>query len=449
MAKTLKEAQLTTRNARQKLLAGVHWRGIDPDVHLGYRKGKRGGVWLVRWRNGAGYRQDGLGTADDEIAEGTLAYADAVKAARERVGSARRDAQASADGPAQTVRSAVLAYMVERDARESGRKGRLVRSDATHRLERYVIGKDTRGRRQPATSAPLAEIALHELNESHLLAWRDALPPELKGTTRQRLVNDLKAALNGACTAYRHKLPGTLPTIIKHGLAAVISADQVAEPVARESQILTDATVGEIIAAARAVDDDKHLDGDFYRLVVVLAATGARFSQVVRLRVGDVQPDKSRLMMPVSRKGRGGKSGATPVLIGQDVLDALQPAIAKRGRNELLLMRWRYEQEPGSIRWIKAERAAWGAPAEIVRSWAAIRKLVGLETSVVPYALRHSSIVRGIRAGLPIHLVASLHNTSVAMIERHYGRWIADGLEDLAARAVVRLVPPVPSKAAA
>jgi hypothetical protein len=27
------------------------------------------------------------------------------------------------------------------------------------------------------------------------------------------------------------------------------------------------------------------------------------------------------------------------------------------------------------------------------------------------------------------------------MIERHYGRWIADGLEDLAARAVVPLLP--------
>ncbi|WP_258608519.1 hypothetical protein [Mesorhizobium sp. AR10] len=27
------------------------------------------------------------------------------------------------------------------------------------------------------------------------------------------------------------------------------------------------------------------------------------------------------------------------------------------------------------------------------------------------------------------------------MIERHYGRWIVDGLEELAARAVVPLVP--------
>lgn len=54
-------------------------------------------------------------------------------------------------------------------------------------------------------------------------------------------------------------------------------------------------------------------------------------------------------------------------------------------------------------------------------------------------ALRHSSIVRGIRMGLPIRLVAALHDTSVVMIERHYSRWITEGLDELSARAVVPL----------
>lgn len=61
----------------------------------------------------------------------------------------------------------------------------------------------------------------------------------------------------------------------------------------------------------------------------------------------------------------------------------------------------------------------------------------------VPYALRHSSIVRGLRAGLPIRLVASNHDTSVQMIERHYARYIADGLEELSAKAVIPLLHPV------
>jgi len=37
--------------------------------------------------------------------------------------------------------------------------------------------------------------------------------------------------------------------------------------------------------------------------------------------------------------------------------------------------------------------------------------------------------------------VAALHDTSVEMIEQHYAKWIVDGLDDLAARAVVPLMP--------
>jgi len=67
---------------------------------------------------------------------------------------------------------------------------------------------------------------------------------------------------------------------------------------------------------------------------------------------------------------------------------------------------------------------------------------------VVPYALRHSSIVRGIAAGLPIRLVAAMHDTSVAMIEKHYSRWIVEGLEDLTARAIIPLSGATVSQAA-
>jgi hypothetical protein len=43
---------------------------------------------------------------------------------------------------------------------------------------------------------------------------------------------------------------------------------------------------------------------------------------------------------------------------------------------------------------------------------------------VTSYALRHSSIVRGLLASVPIRVVASHHDTSVAMIEKNYSRFI-------------------------
>lgn len=439
MAKTLKEAQLTTRNARAKLPAGLHWRGIDAEVHLGYRKGKRGGVWLARWRNGAGYRQAPLGAADDEISEGTLSFADAVKATRERVESARREDRAKSEGVVQTVRTAVESYIAIRDARDRARHGPNARCNGRDILERCVIGREERGGRPGFEATLLAEIPLHELNEAHLIAWRDALPGG-KVTTQKRIVSDLRAALNAAYMEHRQKMPATLRDVIAGGLRAAATPDNDADiEVARENQILPDAVVGKIIAAARDVDDAGGWEGDLYRLFVVMAATGARYSQVIRLTVRDFQSERSRLMMPTSRKGKGTKSAVTPVPIGPDVLAALAPAIEGREASAPLLLRWR--RRPGARRCVKVERVAWWGTQEITLPWAAIRKAAGLAPDVVPYALRHSSIVRGIRAGLPLRLVAALHDTSVAMIERHYGRWIADGLDDLAAAAVVPLVP--------
>ncbi|MDB5606434.1 MAG: integrase, partial [Bradyrhizobium sp.] len=61
MSKTLTEAQVTTAKARSRLELGVHWRRLDAEAHLGYRKGKQGSVWFVRWRNhheGGNYKQE-------------------------------------------------------------------------------------------------------------------------------------------------------------------------------------------------------------------------------------------------------------------------------------------------------------------------------------------------------------------------------------------------------
>ena len=440
MAKTLNEAPITTRNARARLPAGLHWRGIDPDTHLGYRKGNRGGGWLVRWRNGAGYRQAPIGTADDAIGTGTLDYNAAIRAARAAVEAARAEAKARADGPLLTVRSAVETYIAARNARHSRRAGRTVRSDAGHRLPRYVIGQKARGKQKAIPAARLADVALHALKESDLLTWRANLPAELKETTKQRLINDLRAALNAAYAANRKRLDATFVTVVKHGLKAVNADDDDDLPVARENQVLTDAQVANLLRAAQQIDAEEQWEGDLFRIIVVLAATGARFSQVVRMRVGDVRRPQNRLMVPVSRKGKGGKSGATAVPIGKDVLDALLPAVTGRRNAALLLERWRHKQRAGSIEWHRDGRGAWQNASEIARPWGSVRRRAGMP-EVIPYALRHSSIVRGIRANLPIRLVAALHDTSVQMIERHYGKWIVDGLDDLAARAVVPLVP--------
>lgn len=441
MSRTLQEAKIAGRAERRRLTQGVHWRGIDPDVHLGYRKGPRGGSWLVRWYAGGAYRQRTLGTADDELNVGTFDYGGAVNEARRTVEIERRTAQAVAAGPVLTVRTAIKTYTAVRDARASRQKGFQTRSDAASRLSRHVIGYPSRGRRAEISASPLAEVPLHLLNETDLIDWRRSLSSALKGTTKQRLINDLKAALNAAYLESRTRLPINLPLMIKHGLAPDVYdvSDDRAESVARENQILSDAEVTRLIRAAKQVDADHGWEGDLFRLVVLLAATGARFSQIVRLKVADVQAPSARILMPASRKGKNRHRTAVPVPVGRDVLEAVAPCLMGRQPDETLLERWRNKQVPGAIRWQRDGRHQWRSPSELIRPWALIRISAGL-SDVIPYALRHSSIVRGLRANLPIRLVAALHDTSVTMIERHYGRYIADGLDELAARSVVPLI---------
>src|SRR4029079_3668002 len=69
---------------------------------------------------------------------------------------------------------------------------------------------------------------------------------------------------------------------------------------------------------------------------------------------------------------------------------------------------------------------------------------IGLDTAeVTMYALRHSSIVRMLLRNIPIRLVASLHNTSVAMIEKHYSKYITEHSDDVLRQALLRPDSPV------
>ena len=62
----------------------------------------------------------------------------------------------------------------------------------------------------------------------------------------------------------------------------------VLETRARDNQILPDDQIRAVVVAALAIDEDCG------RLVVLHAATGARFAQVRRMVVADVQPDHGR-----------------------------------------------------------------------------------------------------------------------------------------------------------
>ena len=391
------------------------------------------GSWIARRYLGAGkYETVTLGTADDRpdipadgesILTFDQAQAAATKWARSKTAAERA---AKTNGKVVTIRAAVTAYIEARKARDA-KTGR----DAELRLGRHVL------------TAKLADIALTNLTEDDFTTWREglkrggrtgkgkdkALP--LAPATLARLLNDLRAALAKA------RIPAEQAEIVKLSLKAPENAHR-----ARSMSILSDADVRRVLDAALTHD------ADFGALVMVLAATGCRFDQAARISVSDVQPEAGRVMIPVSNKGRGKKHipfAAVP--LPDDVLMRLRPLVAGRAGHEPLLMHWHHKQvagdaEAGTLpRWERDGRRAWTVAAEMTRPWRAVVAAAGLPPGTVPYALRHSSIVRGLRAGLPVRLVAAAHDTGTAMIEKHYSAFIVDAASDLLRRAMLPLAP--------
>ncbi|WP_249790777.1 site-specific integrase [Bradyrhizobium sp. SRL28] len=204
-------------------------------------------------------------------------------------------------------------------------------------------------------------------------------------------------------------------------------------PDAQEARnvIISDDKVREFVAAAYGLDEQ------FGLLTDTLAITGARPSQAVRLRVEDLHdhPVRPKLMMPKSAKGGGRNRSqkkverfSVPITVQLAV--RLKAAATGRADHEPLLL-----QSDGSP-WDKNPGQNYHRQVDkVVAS-------IGLSADVTMYALRHSSIVRMLLRNVPIRLVASLHNTSVAMIEKHYSRYIVEHSDEISRHALLQHVPP-------
>jgi integrase len=178
--------------------------------------------------------------------------------------------------------------------------------------------------------------------------------------------------------------------------------------------VLPDATVKRVVREA-------YREGEAFGLFVEVAAvTGARPSQICRIECGGGLGD--RVLMPASAKGKPGSKRITHRRVPIDVGLARRLLALAKGRPE----REPLLRKPSGEPWCKSDHT---------RPFRRVAERAGLDPQVVTiYALRHSSIVRQLVAGVPVRLVAVLHDTSVTMIERHYSAYIDQHVDD----AVVR-----------
>jgi integrase len=307
--------------------------------------------------------------------------------------------------------------------KQANRKAATVGDDTiSAALDRYKTDLESRGgdpdnvaRVRAHLPDTLAKKKVGALVKADLTAWRHDLMAKLQPASVDRTMTALRAALNLAAEDDDRI---TNRKAWEDGLRAIGGAGE------SRNVILSDQDVRAVVGAA-------YRDSEEFGLLVELAAvTGGRPSQLLRLRGEDVQADftviidpdtktkkrQPRLMMPVSRKGHGKKEIThRPVPISESLAERL------RGREGALLLR------PDGLTWDNTN---------LPRRFDGAIKGVKLNPTpstakVTIYALRHTSIVRQLLANVPIRVVATLHDTSVAMIERNYSKYIADHADDL------------------
>jgi integrase len=373
---------------------------VGPRVGLGYRRTQTAGTWVVRVADGKGGNwTKAFGIADDLVEEAD--------------GNTILDFWQAQD------RARVIARASRPGEEDDGKPVTIVRA-----LDRYKADLEMRG----GDISNVARVRLHLpdllanknvalLTARDLRKWRDSLARHLAPATVNRTTSALKAALN---LVANHDEFVTNRQSWENGLATIPDAEE------SRNVILTDEQIRAIIAEANRES------GEFGLLVEVAAVTGARISQLRRLRVEDVQGDRvdARLMMPTSRKGRGHKQLThRPVPILTNLVARLRLVVANKASNAALLVK--RSGEP----WKRSDHS---------RLFKRAATRAGLD-DVTIYALRHSSIVRQILAAVPIRVVAVNHDTSVAMIERTYSKYIGDHADALARAALLDTTPVPPA----
>ena len=399
MARRPRSSRLETRTARLKLPVRKKphdFTTIAPGIALAYRRNQGAGTWVVRVADGHGGNwTKGFAVADDHEPANGDSVCDFWQAQDKARALARGNVD---DGRPCTVSEALDAYAADLKARG----GQVSNAE---RIRCHL-------------PAALAAKTVSLLTSRELQRLRDSLVLKIKPASVNRLLRGFKAALN---LAARHDPRITNSNAWKIGFAALPDAYQARNIIIKDEQVRA------LVAAAYSEDDALGL------LVQVGAVTGARPSQLERLEVGDLQLDRAdgpRLLMPSSRKGRGRKRiDRHPIPIPMNLAAQLQQAAGERDSSSPLLLR--------------ANGNSWSASsADHNRPFQRAVARARLDASVTFYALRHSSIVRALLAGVPVRLVAVAHDTSVPMIERTYSKYISDHADSVLRRALLETAQP-------
>lgn len=290
MGRQVRDARLETREARRRLKARAdrepYWRLLREGLHLGYRIGARGGVWVARFRDGAGYTKRTLGQADDfEGADGrdTLSYAQAQARAHELAQGGKPPSRA-------TVADATAHYL---DWFRANKKS-IASTEAA--INAHIL---------PAFGAKRVD----EITRAQFKSWLQKLArtPARKrakaGDAQQYRAAPTTDDEIRARRASANRILNVLKAILNHAVEFELVPDGGNW---REVKAFKNADMP-VVRFLTEAESTRLLNGctlDLRDLVRAALLTGARYGELVALRVADVNVEAGNVYVAPSKSGK-------------------------------------------------------------------------------------------------------------------------------------------------
>jgi integrase len=413
MARTVKDERLANRTQRAELAVSgkPYYRALDEGLHLGYRKGKTSGKWVVRiYLDGGKYVVETIGTADDKgdpDGVAVLSFSQAQKVAREKHAHRALADKSAAEPtlePPYTVRAAIEDYI------EFLKKERRTGADARWRADALILPQ-------------LGDIECNALKRDEIRAWLDRLvetPPRRRSRKNgEQKHREIDPADENAHRRRRSSTNRTL-TILKAALNQCWRNGKIESD--REWRAVKPF---EDVDAARPRwlnnDDARRLinaaQGEFRKLVQAALQSGARYGALAALKVDDFSVHRTRqrdgteveqgTLHLISYKGRGGKVKHVYTDLTEEGIEFFRKITAGRVGKELMLCR-----DDGG-RWLKSHQT------RLIKEAC---KTARIEPPADFHTLRHTWASQAVMRGMPLLVVAqNLGHSDTRMVEKHYG----------------------------
>ena len=399
------DAAITTRNARSKLAVRgkPYYRLIHPGLHLGYRKSKSGGRWVMRvYLSKGDYRTETIATADDDAPANDLDVL-SFHQAKDRAGERATEILAASSGRCYgpfTVKGALEHYLTEKLGHE---------------------GRDTaeNRRRLAAIAEELGEIEVAKLTKQDVSAWMRKIaetPPRLRGggfrdvdmndpevkrrrrDSANRFMNDLKAALNYAVEddkasagSWRDAKPFKL------------AGDN-------RPRYLTLDEITRLLNAAAP---------DLRALINGGLMTGARRGDLVGMKVGDYMADAGAVMIG-NRKVRYKGKPPFPCYLSPEGVAFFAKHTAGR--------------DPAEPMFLRADGRPWNDD-DVQRPLKIANKAAKITPPASINVMRHTYASHAVMAGVTLSaLAANLGHSDTRMVETHYAHLAPDWRKEQAQR---------------